>query len=223
MASDVGLVMVDVPEEVLGVTRFVLHHCGVNVKPVQARDLRRERTWRGLGTLVIPGGGADLYHRDLGKAGIARLKGFVDAGGGCVCICAGCIFAFQVGLLTGTLFSMPGIGVYRLQNRKPHPVFRGLAGGIALPRVNGPFIEVAAPTRSIADYDPSGRYACIVVRQYGKGRVVGFSAHPEGGLGWGGGAYNPWFFFDGKVQNTAPLLHNAIRWASRSGRSAVRR
>lgn len=70
-------------------------------------------------------------------------------------------------------------------------------------------------TRSIADYDPQGRYACIVVRSYGKGRVVGFSAHPEGALGWGGGHYNPWFYFDGKVQRTAPLLQNALRWAAR--------
>jgi hypothetical protein len=219
MAKEIGLVMVDVPEEVLGVTRFVLHHCGAKLKPVPARELRQARTWRNLAGLVIPGGGPELYHRDLGKAGIAHLKGFVDAGGGCVGICAGCIFAFQIGLLTGTLFSMPGIGIYRLQNRKPHPIFRGLRpGSLSLPRVNGPFIEVAAPTRSLADYDPSGRYACIVARNFGKGRVVGFSAHPEGGLGWGGGDYNPWFFFDGKVQNTAPLLLNAIRWTSRSAR-----
>lgn len=221
MSKNVGLALVNVPEETLGMSRFIFNHCGVDVQPVPVKELRDERTLRSFRAILFPGGGAELYHRDLGKAGIEGLKRYVSAGGGCVGICAGCTFLLEIGLLTGRVFNMPGLGIYRLQNRKTHPIFRDHStGSISMLRINGPLIEVQAPTRSIADYDPSGRYACIVVRSIGKGRVVGFSAHPEGGLAWGGGDYNPWFYFDGKVQNTVPLLHRALAWVQKTKRES---
>lgn len=218
MKRSIGLVSIDVPEpEVLALQRFILHHCGIAVVPVAATALRRKETLARYTAMLFPGGGPELYHRDLGNAGTRNLLAYVAGGGGCVCICAGCSFAFEIGLLTGTLFSLPGIGVYRLQNRRQHPVFRSYAAGEAIPvlRLNGPLLEVTPPTRSLADYDPEGRYACVVARTLGKGRVIGFSAHPEGGLAWGGGAYNPYFYFDGKVQKTAPMLQAALQWVSR--------
>jgi len=217
MPKPVGLIMVDVPEAVLGMTRFIMDHCGVAVEPLRARGLREEGILKRYGAVLFPGGGAELYKRDLGKKGITNLTRFVEEGGGYVGICAGCIFALETGLLTGTMLRMPGMGVHMLQGRVAHPVFHGFPGesGPAMLRVHGPMMEVAAPTRALAYYDQEKRYAAVAVRTLGKGRVVGFSAHPEGGLAWGGGNYNPYFYFDGKFHKTHRMLLNALNWTRR--------
>ncbi|HRU07322.1 MAG TPA: BPL-N domain-containing protein [Candidatus Brocadiia bacterium] len=218
MTKPVGLIMVDVPEAVLGMTRFVMDHCGIAVEPLPARRLRDKGGLDRFGAVLFPGGGSELYRRDLGDDGIANLKRFIQKGGGYVGICAGCIFAFETGLLTGSMFRMPGMGVHILQHRAAHDIFRGYPGrsGPFMLRVHGPLMEVAKPTRALAYYDQDKRYAAVAVRTLGKGRVVGFSVHPEGGLAWGGGNYNPYFYFDGKVHKTCRMLRNALNWVRRA-------
>jgi len=215
MTQPVGLINVDVPPDVLGLTRFIFHTAKIPLVHLPAPRLREPACLDDYSAVLFPGGGPELYQRDLGADGIAHLTAFVERGGGLIGICAGCIFLHQVGLLTGQLFSMAGIGIYNLNNkRKDHPVFAGCADVSRILRVNGPFIEVAPPTESLADYEPTGRYACIVTRTLGRGRIVGFSAHPEGGLAWGGGHYNPHFYYDGTVNGTDRLLKNALAWVT---------
>jgi glutamine amidotransferase-like uncharacterized protein len=215
VSKPVALINVEVPPDVLGLTRFIFHTAQIPLVHLAATRLREPGALAEFGAVLFPGGGAELYERDLGPAGVAQLRDYVTAGGGLIGICAGCIFLHQVGLLTGQLFTMAGIGIYNMNNKRvEHPVWAGCAEVSRILRVNGPFIEVAAPTVSLADYEPTGRYACIVARTLGRGRIVGFSAHPEGGLAWGGGKYNPHFYYDGTVNGTDRLLKNALAWVT---------
>jgi hypothetical protein len=87
-------------------------------------------------------------------------------------------------------------------------------------RYNGwPMLPPAEPRAwVIAAYDIDKELAAIVAAEYGKGRVVAFSPHPEGCIGKPGEfrdrdrlpiAYDPF------EMNTAPMLANAIDWTAR--------
>ncbi len=205
--------------------RFIFDHCGVKTVPLNTRELHTELNSDSFSAVIFPGGDPGLYREELGATGIAALKEFIFAGGGCITICAGTTFAVEIGLLEARIVSVPGCGVYRLQNRRDHAIFRDYSEneGIATLRINGPYLQVFGDTQSLADYDPAGQFAAIISRTYERGRVIGFSIHPEGGLAWGGGNYNPYFYFDGRVNRTHHMLQNAISWVQRadSGKSPM--
>ncbi|MHC4871093.1 MAG: BPL-N domain-containing protein [Planctomycetota bacterium] len=212
--TKIGMVMVKVDPDVLAYHRFMFNNCGISLVQVPAQSLRKEAGFKGLKAILFPGGGAELYERDLGKAGIKNLKNFVENGGGYIGICAGSYFAIDNGLMPGKYLKMKGIGIHFLENFKRHPIFKGYKKDeqIKIARINGPMMELNKPAKSLLDYDDEGRFSCVAISQYGKGKVVCFSAHPEGAVGWDGGDYNPYFFVDGKYNKSSLMLENALKW-----------
>jgi len=106
-----------------------------------------------------------------------------------------------------------------------HLSYNGLAGAFAtavagLPKRDGwpMVIEPKGGSTMVAAYDMDKELAAIAAADYGKGRVVAFSPHPEGCIGRPGEfrdrdrlaiAYDPF------EMNTAAMLSNAVYWVAR--------
>jgi len=158
-----------------------------------------------------------------------RVRAFVKGGGGYVGICCGQINACKLGLIDAKMYSMYGMGpcaITPLVGR--HPVLRGVAKRgkdgkgwqrIDMLRYNGwPMVlPEKSDTTMVAAYDRDNELCAIAAADYGKGRVVAFSPHPEGCIGRPGEfrdrdslpiAYDPF------EMNTAPMLRNAVYWTA---------
>jgi hypothetical protein len=111
----------------------------------------------------------------------------------------------------------PGLGIIGIQNErrtgrslrtitiaKPtHPVARGSERKVDIWYQNGPMIKTDEGVETLAIYEEGP--AAIVCANYGQGKVVVFSPHPEGSLE---GEVNP------QKAGTLKLLENAIAFAS---------
>jgi uncharacterized membrane protein len=176
--------------------------------------------------LLMPGG---WYFFDKQPDTAARIRAFVAAGGGYVGICCGAINAVKLGLLNADLVSMGGLGPVDIEPVDgDHPVLKGVArksekawrayDKFTMLRYNGWPMFLKEGARMIAAYDMDKAVAAIACADYGQGRVVAFSPHPEGAT------CAPGIFrdrdkhpmvYDGIAMGTAPLLDNAIQWCLR--------
>jgi len=144
--------------------------------------------------LIFPGGA----HYMMNEAGQERLREYVRNGGGYVGICAGQVAAKKFGLIEREYFPFWESGMVQV-TLKPHPITDGFNLGrkLELHHVNGRFMEAGDESEVPVMYKAGPPYACAVAKQYGEGRVVVFSAHPESG------------------DETRPLTRNAILWAAK--------
>ncbi len=144
--------------------------------------------------LIFPGGGGF----DLTDAGVEALQAYIRAGGGYVGVCAGAWAARRYGLIERDFFPFRERGWVEVTLRE-HPVTEGyhLSRKLALRHDNGPFIEAGDVTEIPVMYKAGPPYACVVAKKLGEGRVVIFSAHPEG------------------EDETRRLTRNAILWAAK--------
>jgi putative intracellular protease/amidase len=161
----------------------------IDEKEVEKADLGQ------YDVLLFPGGGGF----ELTDEGAEALREFVRQGGGYVGVCAGCYAARTYGLIEREYYPFRERGQVEVTLRE-HPVTEGfgLSRKLALPHANGPLIEAGDPATAPVVYkvgEPG--YACVVAREYGEGRVVVFSAHPEGD------------------NEGRPLIRNAILWAAK--------
>jgi glutamine amidotransferase PdxT len=168
----------------------------------------------GCSLLIIPGGYTARYVDALGEEGFEQIREFVAGGGGYIGICAGAYIAARNVEVPSR---PPGLGIIGIRNErkagrglktiiiaKPaHSVVRGSKGKVDIWYQNGPMMKVGKGVEMLAVYEEGA--AAIVCANYGQGRVVIFSPHPEGSLE---GEVDP------EKAGTLKLLENAIAFAS---------
>jgi len=212
----------------------VLEHYGYRFRGLDPDDLRGLEPGS-VDVLLFPGGWylfvneeALQKHADIA----ARIRSFVEAGGGYVGVCCGAINACYLGLLNADLVKMLGIGPTPIEPVDgKHPVLKGVVKKskvkwrqwerIDMLRYNGWPMLLRDGAHMIAAYDLDKKVAAIAAARYGCGRVVAFSPHPEGAT------CAPGVFrdrdrqpvvYDGIAMNTARMLDNALRWCSEPAR-----
>ena len=180
-----------------------------------------------LDVLLFPGG----RYRFLGPL-IDNVRAFVKSGGGYVGICCGLYNAIWLGLLDAEPLDVRGLGPHQLEIRDgTHPIMAGVAKKdeaqpwrdyeqITMIRLNGPFLKVGKDVHIIASYDINGSLGAIVASEYGGGRVVGFSPHPEG-VDFDEVRFkdrdDQILIYDGIQMGTVKLLENALIFAGKKG------
>jgi hypothetical protein len=170
----------------------------------------------GMDAIHMPGG--DAY--PLPPETVKAIQEFVRNGGGYVGICAGALYA-KADLLNILPFEDRGPGgkqIAIVELDPAHPISRGIESTIHLVglrikslRYGGPWMEPLAPerTRKVGWFAGDGREGAILAGEFGKGRVVLFSNHPEFP------AFDAWH---GDARNTLQLrrlYRNAMYWAAR--------
>jgi len=144
------------------------------------------------------GGGHEVY---TGAAGTENIRDYLYAGGGLLGICAGQYLATRQHYTDADSFGMgcPS-SPHQVQMRKLHLLCLGLPEVITISRRNGGILTPRPGCEVLGWYDTIERYAALVAQDYGYGRVVAFSPHPEGSSG-----------LDGRDQ----LCINGLHWIMR--------
>lgn len=164
----------------------------------------------------------------VGPVADRNVKAFVQSGGGFLGICAGEHYGVDLGLLPVDLHYFRGAGEYDIRVIRKHPVTRGYGcvkqkvikhkkwspvkysshGRIHVRRANGGFLIKKRPTDCIlCVYDDLAEFGAIAAGDYGKGRVVLSSPHPE--LSYLYKPNHPNYGKDG-----FRLFENAVKWIS---------
>lgn len=160
----------------------------------------------GYDVAIFPGGFG--YFPDAAVA--ERIRSFVRNGGGFIGICAGAFLPLRdscgikgacLGMLDADYVHFRERGLADMALDPDDPVAQGIEASTRTPvyalyrkhprtrhhtvhvsveRCNGPLIRAHGKTRVVAYYDGSEPYAAIVRGVFGKGRIVVFSAHPDG-------------------------------------------
>lgn len=200
----------------------VLHHFDVPLITYTKDDLAALEPGD-VDVLLMPGGWY-FFKDEVAK----RIRAFVRAGGGYVGICCGQINAVKLGLLNAKTYSMFGIGPTQLEPVDGrHPVLKGVVQKskakhrewerIRILRYNGWPMVLRKGAHMIAAYDMDKELAAIAWSEYGKGKVVAFSPHPEGAICKPGlfGDRDSWpMAYDGIEMGTAQMLDNALRFVA---------
>lgn len=149
-----------------------------------------------LDVVVMPGGTASTEWSALGTTGQTKLRSFVSGGGGYVGLCAGFYLAlsYNAGFIDADNFEpwARGEGQIDVEIAPGNPVFT-TPGKRRFRYVNGPVLQPSPKYTTLATFAGNigsstivsmvGKPA-VVASDYGKGRVVAFSPHPElSGLG----------------------------------------
>jgi len=154
--------------------------------------------------LIVPGGSASKEAASIGQEGRARLRKFVEDGGGYVGICAGAYlatsgFSWSLNILDAKTASPKwkrGTGLVKLElTGRGREILGDRAGQFDCKYANGPIL-VPAQMESLPDYEPLAFFRtelaengapagimvnspAIVAGRCGKGRVICSSPHPE--------------------------------------------
>ncbi len=164
-------------------------------------------------TLIIPGGATQVILNSLKGAGFEQVRKFVRGGGKYIGICAGAYLApKEVKLRFGR--KKAGLNIIDIENKREagiglreieivgeSEIAKGYSKGkIKIWYQNGPYIRSGKGVKVVARYKKD--FAAIVWANFGKGKVILFSPHPEGNL------ENE---IDPEKIGTLNLLKNAIR------------
>ncbi len=131
--------------------------------------------YRALG---FPGTGGHFDH--MTPVGVAHVRKYLFDGGGFLGICAGQFLATTAGYVACGTDYLRGQGPHQVQIRKDHPVSLLLPPVVIIPRRNGGMMRPFPGCEAVGWYDKVGHYAALAAEEYGRGRVVAFSPHPEG-------------------------------------------
>ncbi len=206
--------------------RALLRTWGYDARDVSPRQVA-SGALEEFDALYMPGG----HSVRIREAPLRALKRFVRRGGGFVGICNGAHFAARVGLLdVRNVLIVRAYGTYAMRVVARHPVTRGLrrvprsperkgldpvphtnVGRVRMDRGNGAFLELGPRATALLTYDNDDRYAGVAAGEYGRGRVVVFSGHPQA----------DWDHKDRRLRKYNPdleacrrLLANAFAWAA---------
>jgi glutamine amidotransferase-like uncharacterized protein len=173
--------------------------------PLDAAAIRTTDWQKTARVILFTGGSGGKQSKTLGTDGVAKVRSFVEAGGGYVGICAGAYLAcdgFSWGLkvLDAKTVSSKwqrGIGDVQLQFTPLGQEILGFSTAKEFPvrYANGP-IYMAAQSAALPDYQPLAFFKtelakngtppgvmtgspAMVAGQCGKGRVLCSSPHPE--------------------------------------------
>ena len=158
----------------------------------------------GLDMLVMPGGSSPEIKEDLGTNGTARLREFINGGGGYIGTCAGCCLMMEeapdpsrgIGVMPFYRSGSKGRYLVPLSLNAKGAKALGLnAGTYIVQYSHGPILEPSTQLVENASFEvwgtfrtDAGKYgnkpemygrAAIVGGTYGKGRVFVISCHPE--------------------------------------------
>jgi glutamine amidotransferase-like uncharacterized protein len=215
--ADSGATRKDLPE----VELCLLPSMGFDVEHVTAADVRSGELAE-FDVLIHPGGSASEQARTLGEDGRERLRRFVKDGGGFVGICAGAYLAsaqyrWSLGILNAAVVDDEhwerGIG--KVQLRLPSAGRAALDLDqeiIPIHYNNGPLLA-PGNEKQLAGYELLAAYeseiaengaptgimkgtTAIARGEFGKGRVICFSPHPE------------------KTRGGDSVVRAAVRWAA---------
>jgi len=127
-------------------------------------------------------GGHEVF---TGVAGMENLRDYLYAGGGYVGICAGQYLATGQHYVACDSLNMgcPSGSPHQVQMRSSHLVCLGLPPVITIGRRNGGILIPRPGCDVLGWYDTVERYAALAAQEYGFGRVVVLSPHPEGAGG----------------------------------------
>lgn len=175
----------------------------INYRSFTAKQvLDGEMASSGIRLLIMPGGESWEYIAELGAAGEAKIKAFVNAGGGYLGICAGAFYAtshreggqatgkYGIGLLEGTaydgtaLHTPPFIDGMMDFNMALHPLTHHLAAQFRIVMFGGPSLRYTAQEAANKQISVLSRFQQIdepamVVFNYGAGRVFLAGPHFE--------------------------------------------
>jgi glutamine amidotransferase-like uncharacterized protein len=203
----------------------VLEHFNFRFRTLD-RDQLAELNSGDIEVLLLPGGW--YFFKDEQPIADA-IRNFAKAGGGCIGVCCGQINLCQLGLIEADLINQRILGpcIINVVDEN-HPIVQGVrrdhinpdgSSKIDILCYNGWPMLLPPDGKSvmIASYDADKKVAAIAGAQYGNGRVVAFSPHPEGAT------CAPGIFrdrdslplvYDGIAMGTALLLKNAIEWCA---------
>jgi len=151
--------------------------------------------------VLLVGGGGGLR---LDDANAEALREYVRKGGGYVGICGGAVSGANAGLIDAERYNFGARGpVWGIP--KEHPVTEGydIPRKILFPHASGPLfvIKEGSDEVPVVLFDvgnpPLPTFVNVIARQYGEGRVVVFSGHPEGST------------------ETYRMLRNALMWTAK--------
>ncbi|MFX1486908.1 MAG: BPL-N domain-containing protein [Promethearchaeota archaeon] len=177
------------PDVRIALERLTVTHQEVNEKDIQEGKLL------GHDILVVPGGYTWLYMPSLGNLGRKRIRSFVAQGGKFIGICSGAYIAPKLVILPSEFNEVQtgldiidveikrakGRGIRKIKIVKPeHPIVSGYYGSIRIYYQNGPLMKAGPGVEVLAVYETAE--GAILLSNFGKGKVILFSPHPEGSL-----------------------------------------
>jgi hypothetical protein len=125
------------------------------------------------------------------QAMATAARRFVSEGGGVVGVCCGAFNVVWLGLIEADISRSYGVGLHSLEVVDGrHPIVRGVierAKGrkdrrwlpLNVVRVSGPIFFPKHPRQMVLSYDWEHRLGAVLAADYGKGRAVAISPHPE--------------------------------------------
>lgn len=174
-----------------------------NVVKLNAEQLRTQ-DWSDAKAIIFTGGSGSGQSKTIGEAGVKKVHDFVEKGGGYVGICAGAYlacegFSWGLKILDAKTVSNKwkrGEGTVKLEfTPKGQEILGFKPGEHDIRYANGP-IYCAANIEAIPDYEPLALFRtelaengspkgvmvnapAMVASQFGQGRVLCSSPHPE--------------------------------------------
>ncbi len=150
---------------------------------------------------LFVGGGGGLR---LDDANAEALRKYVQEGGGYVGICGGAVSAGRYGLIDAERYNF-GVRGRVWAKLKEHPVTEGfdIPRKILFPHASGPLFVIKEGSEEIpvvifdVGNEPLPTFVNVIAKQYGEGRVVVFSGHPEGSA------------------ETRRMVRNALMWTAK--------
>jgi hypothetical protein len=138
--------------------------------------------------LGYPGTGG--HQIQVSAAGEDHVRDFIHGGGGMFGICAGQLLAsghpYGHKFIPSDFYYMRGQGAHQVQMPRSHPMSLTLPREMIITRMNGDFLLPRAGCDVIGWYDRQSVCAAVVTANYGLGRVVASSPHPESGSEFNG-------------------------------------
>ena len=185
--------------------------------------------------LYMTGGWAVPYIRDLRNGGNAKIREFVERGGGYIGVCAGAFFAADyiywegkryeypldlfAGFAKGPIVEIapwPRFKLCRINlSKTPHPITKGEPASLESLYYGGPWFEVPPGFKAdvLAYYDFNNRPVMLAFES-GQGRVFLTGLHTEFEEGddrddvrWDNDMHDP--------ESEWPLMFNVVRWLIR--------
>lgn len=182
--------------------------------------------------LYMTGGWAVPYIRDLRNGGTAKIRDFVERGGGYIGVCAGAFFAadhiywegkrneYPLNLFPGSakgpiaeIAPWPRFKLCRINlSKTPHPITKGEPAFLESLYYGGPWFDIPPGFKAdvLAYYDINNR-PVMLTYEYGQGRVFLTGLHTEFEEGderdnvrWDNDMHDP--------ESEWSLMLNAARW-----------
>lgn len=189
--------------------KFLTEENGFKCVKVTPEEIRESDILDKTDVLIIPGGSGSLQAKKLEEAGREKIKEFIKKGGGYVGICAGSYLAssdydWSLHILNAKVVDRAhwarGTGPVELEMKPAGKAVLGEASDkVGVYYGQGPLLGPGS-SKELPPYEPLALYATEIAKKgaptgvmigtsaiaranYGEGRVICYSCHPEGKSG----------------------------------------